>query len=227
MNEIQHLFDSNRAWAARRLQEDPDFFSRLARQQSPEYLWIGCSDSRVPANQIVDLDPGEVFVHRNVANVVGHTDLNVLSVVQFAVDVLKVKHVLIVGHYGCGGVAAAIQNRSMGLIDNWLRNVQDVRDRNIILLDSLGSDRDRQNRLCELNVMQQVVNVSQTTVMREAWARDQKVTVHGWCYSLEDGLIRDLGMSSRSADEAYRNFQDTSQRMLGSKTTLADLPQGS
>lgn len=222
MTEIENLFENNRAWAARRLQEDPDFFSRLARQQSPEYLWIGCSDSRVPANQIIDLDPGEVFVHRNVANVVGHTDLNALSVIQFAVDVLKVKHVLIVGHYGCGGVAAALHNRSMGLIDNWLRNVQDVRDRNIVLLDSLTADRDRQNRLCELNVMQQVVNVSSTTVMREAWARGQNVTLHGWCYSLEDGLVRDLGMSSRSGDEAYRNFHDSTRKMLGSKTTLAD-----
>jgi len=226
VTSIKHLFANNRAWAARRLQEDPDFFSRLARQQSPEYLWIGCSDSRVPANQIIDLDPGEVFVHRNVANVVGHTDLNALSVIQFAVDVLKVKHILIVGHYGCGGVAAALHNRSMGLIDNWLRNVQDVRDRNIILLDSLMNDRDRQNRLCELNVMQQVVNVSRTTVIREAWARGQGVTLHGWCYSLEDGLVRDLGMSSRSAEEAYRNFHDTTRKMLGSRTTLADHPEG-
>jgi carbonic anhydrase len=214
VTEIEHLFESNRNWAARRLEEDPDFFSRLARQQSPEYLWIGCSDSRVPANQIVDLDPGEVFVHRNVANVVVHTDLNALSVIQFAVDVLRVKHVLVVGHYGCGGVAAALDNNRLGLIDNWLRHVQDVRDRNLALLDALDTGRPRQDRLCELNVMQQVVNISHNSVMREAWARGQKVTVHGWCYSLDDGLIRDLGMSSRSAEEATSRFADACERMI-------------
>ncbi|MDX5445083.1 MAG: carbonate dehydratase [Zoogloeaceae bacterium] len=213
VNEIEQLFESNRAWAARRLEEDPDFFSRLARQQSPEYLWIGCSDSRVPANQIVDLDPGEVFVHRNVANVIVHTDLNALSVIQFAVDVLRVKHVLVVGHYGCGGVAAALNNNRLGLIDNWLRHVQDVRDRNIALLEGLDTGRPRQDRLCELNVMQQVVNISHNSVMREAWARGQKVTVHGWCYSLEDGLIRDLGMSARSGDEATARFAEGCKRM--------------
>lgn len=223
MTDIGHLFANNRHWAARKLQEDPDFFSRLARQQAPEYLWIGCSDSRVPANQIINLDPGEVFVHRNVANVVGHTDLNALSVIQFAVDALKVKHILIVGHYGCGGVTAALNNSRLGLIDNWLRNVQDVRDRNFALLEVLDVDRDRQNRLCELNVMQQVVNVSQTTVMREAWSRGQKVTLHGWCYSLDDGLVRDMGMSSRSGEEAYRRFDEACRRMLGMRGTLADI----
>lgn len=213
MEDIEQLFDNNRSWAARRLEEDPDFFSRLARQQSPQYLWIGCSDSRVPANQIIDLDPGEVFVHRNVANVIVHTDLNALSVIQFAVDVLRVKHVLVVGHYGCGGVAAALNNNRLGLIDNWLRHVQDVRDRNFSLLDALDVQTERQNRLCELNVMQQVVNISHNSVMREAWARGQKVTVHGWCYSLEDGLIRDLGMSARSGEEATARFAEACERM--------------
>jgi carbonic anhydrase len=213
VNDIQQLFDNNRNWAASRIEEDPDFFSRLARQQSPEYLWIGCSDSRVPANQIVDLDPGEVFVHRNVANVVVHTDLNALSVIQFAVDVLRVKHVLVVGHYGCGGVGAALNNNRLGLVDNWLRHVQDVRDHNIALIDMLDEPRVRHDRLCELNVMQQVVNLSHNSVMREAWARGQKVTLHGWCYSLEDGLIRDLGMSSRSREEADAGFARACERM--------------
>lgn len=213
MIDIEQLFDNNRKWAARRIEEDPDFFSRLARQQSPEYLWIGCSDSRVPANQIIDLDPGEVFVHRNIANVVVHTDLNALSVIQFAVDVLRVKHVLVVGHYGCGGVAAAMDDAKVGLVENWLRHVQDVRDHNIALLDALDAPARRRDRLCELNVMQQVVNISHNSVMREAWARGQKVTLHGWCYSLQDGLIRDLGMHSRSREEADARFTQACERM--------------
>ncbi|MBA4742906.1 MAG: carbonate dehydratase [Azoarcus sp.] len=213
MSDIEQLFDNNRKWAARRIEEDPDFFLRLARQQSPEYLWIGCSDSRVPANQIIDLDPGEVFVHRNIANVVVHTDLNALSVIQFAVDVLRVKHVLVVGHYGCGGVAAAMDDAKVGLVENWLRHVQDVRDRNIALLDALEAPAQRRDRLCELNVMQQVVNISHNSVMREAWARGQKVTLHGWCYSLADGLVRDLGMSSRSREEADARFLQACERM--------------
>ncbi|WP_199797704.1 carbonate dehydratase [Pseudazoarcus pumilus] len=213
VSDIEQLFDNNRQWAARRIEEDPDFFQRLARQQSPEYLWIGCSDSRVPANQIIDLDPGEVFVHRNIANVVVHTDLNALSVIQFAVDVLRVKHVLVVGHYGCGGVAAAMDDAKVGLVENWLRHVQDVRDHNIALLDALEAPAQRRDRLCELNVMQQVVNISHNSVMREAWARGQKVTLHGWCYSLQDGLIRDLGMSSRSREEADGRFMQACERM--------------
>ena len=213
MQDIDQLFANNRQWAQNRLEEDPDFFSRLANQQSPEYLWIGCSDSRVPANQIVDLDPGEIFVHRNVANVVVHTDLNALSVIQFAVDVLRVKHILVVGHYGCGGVNAALNNNRLGLIDNWLRHVQDVRDRNIELLDALEEPGARHNRLCELNVMQQVVNISQNSVMREAWQRGQKVTIHGWCYSLLDGLIRDLGMSTGSCEEGLERFRNACERM--------------
>lgn len=207
MQVIEQLFANNKRWAQRKLQEDPDFFTRLAKLQAPEYLWIGCSDSRVPANQIVDLDPGEVFVHRNVANVVGHTDLNALSVIQYAVEALRVKHILVVGHYGCGGVDAALNDTRIGLIDNWLHNIQDVRDRHMDQLDRLTNPTARHNRMCELNVMQQVVNVSQTSIMREAWERGQKVIVHGWCYSIEDGLIRDLGMSSRSREEALHRFQ--------------------
>lgn len=206
MQDIEQLFENNRLWARKRLEEDPAFFTRLANQQSPEYLWIGCSDSRVPANQIVDLAPGEVFVHRNVANVVVHTDLNALSVIQFAVDVLRVKHVLVVGHYGCGGVNAALNNSRLGLVDNWLRHVQDVRDRHVALLDAFDDPTLRHDKLCELNVMQQVVNISQNSVMREAWVRGQNVTIHGWCYSINDGLIRDLGMSSRSREEALERF---------------------
>jgi len=215
MSDIRHLLENNRAWAQRRLKEDPDFFSRLARQQSPQYLWIGCSDSRVPANQIIDLDPGEVFVHRNVANVVGHTDLNALSVIQFAVDVLKVRHVLVVGHYGCGGVGAALNNQSLGLVDNWIRHVQDVRDHNLPLIELLDEPDARHDRLCELNVMQQVVNLSHNSVLHEAWARGQKVTLHGLCYSLRDGLIRDLAMDSRSTEEAMTNFANACTRMRG------------
>ncbi|HET7229323.1 MAG TPA: carbonate dehydratase [Longimicrobium sp.] len=195
MTGIDHLIANNQAWARRTVERDPEFFSRLARQQSPEYLWIGCSDSRVPANEIVDLLPGELFVHRNVANVVVHTDLNCLSVMQFAVEVLKVRHILVVGHYGCGGVEAALVNRRLGLIDNWLRHVQDVAEKHRAELDSIAGQRERAARLCELNVVEQVANVAATTVVQSAWDRGQELTVHGWVYSLEDGLVRDLGVS--------------------------------
>ncbi len=207
MSSLKHLFDSNRAWAAEITAREPDFFAELARQQSPEYMWIGCSDSRVPANQIVGLRPGQIFVHRNVANVVVHTDLNCLSVMQFAVDVLKVKHILVVGHYGCGGVAAALGCRRLGLIDNWLRHVQDVRLKHANVIDSLESNEERVNRLCELNVIEQVVNVGQTTVVQEAWLRGQDLTIHGWIYALQDGLARDLQISITTPEElapAYR-----------------------
>jgi len=173
--------------------QDPDFFSRLSGQQAPRYLWVGCSDSRVPANQIVGLLPGEMFVHRNVANVVVHTDLNCLSTLQFAVDVLRVGHIIVCGHYGCGGVLSALRNEKLGLVDNWLRHVQDVRWKHQAELDGLETERLRHNRLCELNVVEQVVNVSQTTVVRDAWARGQELAVHGWVYDLQDGLLRDLG----------------------------------
>jgi len=192
MDDLQHLFERNRAWARGIAEENPDFFAGLARLQSPEYLWIGCSDSRVPANQIVGLAPGEMFVHRNIANVVVHTDLNCLSVLQFAVDVLGVRHVIVCGHYGCGGVLAALRSSPLGLSDNWIRHVEDVRDKHAATLRGLDGEAARHDRLCELNVIEQVVNVARTTVMRDVWARGQRVTIHGWIYRLDDGLLHDL-----------------------------------
>lgn len=192
MKTLRHLFESNRIWAQSIREQDPEFFEKLARQQAPKYLWIGCSDSRVPANQIVGLLPGELFVHRNVANVVVHTDLNCLSVMQFAVDVLKVQHVIVCGHYGCGGVKAALCQESLGLVDNWLRHVQDVREKHEAELAKLPDIEQRHNRLCELNVVEQVANVRQTSIIRDAWARGQSIAVHGWVYGLQDGLLRDL-----------------------------------
>ena len=174
--------------------QDPEFFSRLARQQAPQYLWIGCSDSRVPANQIVGLLPGEMFVHRNVANVVVHADVNCLACMQFAVDVLQVRHVIVCGHYGCGGVLAALRDERLGLVDNWLRHVQDVRLKHRAELERLAHEGARHRRLCELNVVEQVMNASQTTVVREAWARGQPLALHGWIYDVADGLLRDLGL---------------------------------
>lgn len=200
MPDLSHLLENNRRWSADIKTRQPDFFSTLARQQSPEYLWIGCSDSRVPANQITGLMPGEVFVHRNIANVVVHTDLNCLSVIQFAVDVIKVKHILVVGHYGCAGVHAALVNRRVGLADNWLRHIQDVRLKHATLLESVPEE-ERPARLVELNVIEQVVNVCQTTVVQEAWTRGQSLTVHGWVYSLEDGILRNLGMTVAGMEE--------------------------
>ena len=201
MRLLGNLFTKNRAWAAEMTRQDPEFFARLSRQQAPEYLWIGCSDSRVPANQIVGLLPGEMFVHRNVANVVVHTDLNCLSTIQFAIDVLGVKHIIVVGHYGCGGVLAALRDQKVGLADNWLRHVQDVRLKHAAQIDALGSETEKHDRLCELNVVEQVVNVSQTTIVRDAWARGQELAVHGWIYDLNDGLLRDLGMCVTSTAE--------------------------
>ena len=194
MRVLNQLFENNREWAAEMTSREPDFFSRLSRQQAPEYLWIGCSDSRVPANQIVGLVPGEMFVHRNVANMVVHTDLNCLSAIQFAVEVLRVKHIIVCGHYGCGGVLSALRDEKLGLIDNWLRHVQDVGAKHQTQLARLPDEPHRHDRLCELNVIEQVVNVSQTTVVREAWARGQSLAVHGWIYKLDDGLLRDLGI---------------------------------
>jgi carbonic anhydrase len=192
---IKQLFDNNRAWAAKVTRQEPDFFLRLSSQQAPQYLWIGCADSRVPANEIVGLAPGEMFVHRNIANVVVHADLNCLSVLQFAVDVLKVRHVIVAGHYGCGGVRAALRDDRLGLVDNWLRHVQDVRWKYRAELDRISSEEEKHHRLCELNVIEQVTNVSQTTVVRDAWARQQPLEVHGWIYDLRDGLLRDLDVS--------------------------------
>jgi carbonic anhydrase len=193
--DLTELLDRNRAWAAAITADDPLFFAGLAERQAPEYLWIGCSDSRVPANQIVGLSPGDVFVHRNVANVVVHTDLNCLSVIQYAVDVLAVKHVIVCGHYGCGGVKSALEGTRHGLIDNWLRHVTDVADKHAKELASLPDDQ-RLDRLCELNIVEQVANVSQTTIVEDAWARGQALTVHGLVYDLHDGLLRDLGVST-------------------------------
>jgi carbonic anhydrase len=194
MDFLSHLFAQNRAWAAEMTRHDPEFFARLCRQQAPRYLWIGCSDSRVPANQIVGLLPGEMFVHRNVANVVVHTDLNCLSTIQFAVDVLRVEHIIVCGHYGCGGVLAALRDQKLGLIDNWLRHIQDVQSKHRSVLDRLASEPQRHHRLCALNVIEQAANVSRTTVVRHAWGRGQPLAVHGWIYGLADGLLQDLGM---------------------------------
>jgi carbonic anhydrase len=196
MRPLNQLFENNRAWAADMTRQDADFFRRLVDQQAPHYLWIGCADSRVPANQIVGLLAGEMFVHRNVANVVVHTDLNCLSTIQFAVEVLQVEHIIVCGHYGCGGVGAAFENKRLGLIDNWLRHVQDVRAKHRAEIDTLKNDSEQVNRLCELNVIEQVANVSQTTVVRDAWSRAQPLSVHGWIYDLHDGLIKDLDVST-------------------------------
>lgn len=198
MSGLDDLLRKNQQWADGIKQDDPDFFRRLSNQQAPEYLWIGCSDSRVPANQIVDLMPGELFVHRNVANVVVHTDFNCLSVLQFAIEVLKVKHVLVVGHYNCGGVRAALTNQGFGLISNWLRHVQDVRDRYEDVLNSLPTEQDRVDRLCELNVVEQVGHVCQNSIVQNAWKQGQELTVHGFIYDVADGLLRDLGLSIQS-----------------------------
>ncbi len=204
MHGLDQLFQNNRAWAGLIRERDPEFFSKLSRLQTPSYLWIGCSDSRVPANEIVGLLPGELFVHRNIANIVAHTDLNCLSVTQFAVDVLKVRHVIVCGHYGCSGIGAALRQDRLGLIDNWLRHVQDVREKHEPLL---GSDGQRCDDLCELNVIEQVVNVCQTTIVRDAWERGQDLTVHGWIYSLEDGLLRDLKMSAGNTPELLASYR--------------------
>ena len=206
MKELSHLFAQNQAWAESIRKRDPEFFLTLSRQQSPEYLWIGCSDSRVPANEIVDLLPGEVFVHRNIANVVVHADLNCLSVIQFAVDVLKVKHIMVVGHYGCGGVQAALRCQRVGLADNWLRHVQDVKAKHTACLCQVADEGARVSLLCELNVIEQAANVCATTVVQDAWARGQELTVHSWIYGLKDGRLHDLKMTvngAESVDETY------------------------
>lgn len=207
MHSLKQLFDQNQAWAEAIKRRDPEFFQKLSRQQNPEFLWIGCSDSRVPANEIVGLLPGEVFVHRNVANVVVHTDLNCLSVVQFAVDVLKVKHIMVVGHYGCGGVLAVARGQRVGLADNWLRHVQDVKEKHQEILADLPDEAARGTRLCELNVVEQVANLVSTTIIQDAWARDQQLALHGWIYGLKDGLLRDLNTTSASLDEAHSSYK--------------------
>jgi len=206
-DKLTTLIDSNRAWADTITRNDPSFFSKLSNQQSPEYLWIGCSDSRVPANQIVDLMPGELFVHRNVANIVLHTDLNCQSVLQYAVDVLKVKHIIVCGHYGCGGVAAAMQNREYGLIDYWLRNIRDIYYRSAGAFEGMMDDEKRVNLLCELNVLQQLANTCHSNIVQAAWSRGQALTAHGWIYSIRDGLLKDLGASVDGPDQIPKEYR--------------------
>ncbi len=207
MGNLANLLENNRQWASDKIAQRNDFFKRLENIQSPKYLWIGCSDSRVPANEIVALDPGELFVHRNVANVVVHTDLNCLSVIQYAVEVLRVEHIMVVGHYGCGGVRAAIQNKRLGLIDNWLRHIQDVNHKYRAIIESAG-DLDKQvDKLCELNVVEQTLNVAETTIIQDAWARKQSLQVHGWVYGLNDGIIRDLKITMDSPDDMNGIYQ--------------------
>ena len=214
--ELEDLFAHNREWAARMEQERPGFFTSLKSQQSPRYMWIGCSDSRVPANQITGLEPGEVFVHRNVANVVVPTDLNCLSTIQYAVDMLKVEHLMVVGHYGCGGVNAALSGTRVGLADNWLRHIKDVASRHKPLLDATDAER-RVSLLCELNVIEQVVNVAQTTGVQDAWARGQSLTLHGWVYGLSDGLIQDLHMTVDSSGDLERVYRGAVGAVGGAK----------
>lgn len=214
MCSLEGLFANNRAWSAQRIAQDPEFFIRLARQQAPRYLWIGCSDSRVPANEILGLDPGQVFVHRNVANLVVHSDLNCLSVLQYAVEVLKVDHVMVVGHYGCGGVQAVVERRSAGLVDNWLRHVEDIAHKHAARLEPEGGDQARGARLVELNVIEQVANVCRTTILRRAWYRGQRVEVHGLVYGLADGLLRRVGVSV-DGSQAWSERYEASLQSLG------------
>jgi carbonic anhydrase len=204
---LEHLLQNNREWAAAIEAKNPDFFKKLAAQQAPEYLWIGCSDSRVPANELLGLLPGDVFVHRNVANLIVHSDLNCLSVLQFAIERLGVKHVIVCGHYGCSGVHAALTGRRIGLADNWLRHVQDVSQKHGRYLGEVMPERARHDRLCELNVLEQVVNVCQTTIVQDAWERGQSLTVHSWIYGVQDGLLRDLGVTVSAADELAAKLQ--------------------
>ena len=216
MSSLDDLFAHNRAWAAQMERERPGFFSSLTKQQAPKYMWIGCSDSRVPANQITGLDPGEVFVHRNIANVVVHSDLNALSTIQFSVDVLKVEHIMVVGHYGCGGVQAALENRRVGLADNWIRHITDVRDRHRGILDNIAPDK-RFDALVELNVIEQVVNVCVSTVMTDAWAKGQKITVHGWAYGVHDGLLHDLHMDVDGHDSIEPVYRAAVEGVIGAR----------
>jgi len=224
MPDLKHLFNNNIDWAAKAIEEDPEFFEDLARIQTPKYLWIGCSDSRVPANQITGLKAGEVFVHRNVANIVVHTDLNCLSVIQYAIDVLKVEHILVVGHYGCGGVRAALDGASLGLIDNWLRHIQDVRDQHPVLKHANLGFEQRWNALCELNVIHQVRNIARTTLVGHAWRRNQNLTLHGWVYGLSNGLLKDLRVTMNDNS----NIEDIVATAIAntlSALKLYDLPE--
>jgi carbonic anhydrase len=207
MRILENLFENNRKWAEKIKKSDPDFFARLSRQQKPEYLWIGCSDSRVSSNQIVDLMPGEIFVHRNIANVVIHTDLNCLSVIQYAVEVLKIKHIIVCGHYGCGGIKAALGKKAIGLIDTWLQHIKDVYRYHQEKLDAIANETEKLNRLCELNVIEQVANVSSTSIVQKAWESGQELSVHGWIYSIEDGIINDLNVCVAGVCELSETYQ--------------------
>nr|WP_264696326.1 carbonate dehydratase [Candidatus Nitrosacidococcus sp. I8] len=213
MSSVNELIEKNRLWSQRIQNQDPEFFTRLSHQQTPKYLWIGCSDSRVPANQIVDLDPGEVFVHRNVSNLVLHSDMNCLSTIQFAVDILKVEHIMIVGHYGCGGVLAALKGSRMGLIDNWLRYIGDTMEHHRSLLIQTPQEK-HHDLLCELNVIEQVINACRTTIIQDAWDRGQQLTVHGWCYGLKDGLIYDLGIDVASFNELEQSYEQALANLI-------------
>lgn len=218
MKDLNWLLEQNKAWARGITASDPGFFQTLAKQQSPTSLWIGCSDSRVPATQLVGMVPGEMFVHRNVANVVVHTDFNCLSVMQYAVDVLKVDHIIVCGHHGCGGVKAAMDNLSLGLIDNWLRHVQDVLHAHDEVLARIEDESERLDRLCQLNVIEQVVNVSRTTIVQNAWQRGQELVVHGWIYGLQDGLLRDLGISIDNANQLTAAYRRAIQSTCGARS---------
>jgi carbonic anhydrase len=220
MHLLPELFENNRRWAKARVDADPSFFAQLAGLQAPPYLWIGCSDSRVPANEIVGLLPGEMFVHRNVANVVVHTDLNCLSVVQYAVDVLHVRDIMVVGHYGCGGVRAALERNKLGLIDNWLRHVQDVRAAHEELVDCVDDPIARVDRMCELNVLEQAVNVCETTIVLDAWARGQALAVHGWIYGVHDGLLRDLGFAVSDPSQINGQFASALAEIAAGATSV-------
>jgi carbonic anhydrase len=213
LHELEDLFKKNRAWAAKITSLDPGFFQRLSRQQSPQYLWIGCADSRVPANEIIGLLPGELFVHRNISNLVVHTDLNCLSVLQYAVDVLRVRHIIVCGHYGCGGVEAAWSNRHVGLAHNWLRHVQDVRQKYHSHFSEFADTEQQVDRLCELNVIEQVLHTAQTTIVEDAWAREQQLSIHGWIYRLTDGLIRDLGLSLNGPTDMNQRHEEAVRRL--------------
>ncbi|HEX9180995.1 MAG TPA: carbonate dehydratase [Burkholderiales bacterium] len=215
MRDLERLFANNREWAEGMLRDDPEFFTRLASQQAPEHLWIGCADSRVPANEVVGLAPGELFVHRNIANVVVQTDFNCLSVLQFAVDLLKVKHVIVCGHYGCSGVRAVMAGTRVGLSDNWLRQVEAVNSKHAALLERIPDERLRHDRLCELNVLEQVVNVARTTVVQDAWARGQELNLHAWIYGLKDGLLRDLEATVSDPEAVMPAYREALERLRG------------
>ena len=207
MQVLKHLFDKNKKWAEKVKKNDPDFFTNLSKQQNPEYLWIGCADSRVPASEIVDMAPGTIFVHRNIANVVIHTDLNCLSVIQYAVDVLKVKHIIVCGHYGCGGIKAAMENECHGLIDNWLRHIKDLYRYHQDKVDALETEKEKYDLLCELNVVEQVANICHTTIVQNAWKSGQKLAVHGWIYSIKNGLLKDMNVCITSPEEISKTHR--------------------